>query len=216
MPADAHHRSHVVTGHTEVGRRQLGTLDEQAHRVVPHRLVDRGVLGGQRQRRHPIERLPGNTEPFPAGGQHAKVRARREQVPTESGRWADDLFTVVEDEQDTLGADVLSHRPNQRRAGDTSDREALRQLVDEHVSVANCTEFSNSETIGELTEKLFGDAHRQPRLACSPGTRQRDEAVLVEQIQDLAQFVGPTDEARQLCRQVIVRALDRPQPWELP
>ena len=215
MAADAHHRAHVVTGHTEVGRRQLGTLDEQAHRVVPHRLVDRGVLVGQRQRRHPIERLPGNTEPFPAGGQHAKVRARRQQVPTESGRWADDLFTVVEDEQDTLGADVLGHRPNQRRSGDAGHSEALCELVDQHVSIANGTEFGHSQTIGKLTEKLFGDPHRQPRLACSPGSGQRDQAVLVEQIQDLAQFVGPTDEARQLRRQVIVGAFHRAQTWEL-
>ncbi len=207
-PADAHHRVDVVRGHRELGRCQLGTFDEQADRIVPVRLLDRGLDVGQRQRRHPVERFAGDTEPFPAGGQHAEVRAGGQQISTECRGGTDDLFAVVEHEQHPLSADVLGHRANQRGSSDPRDGETLRDLVDEHVGIANRTEFGHAKTVGEVAEEFLGDAHRQPRLARSPGSGQRHQPMLVEQTHHVAQFACSTDEARQLRREVIVRPLD--------
>ena len=183
---------------------------------MPIRLLDRRIFLGQRQRGHPVERFARDAESFPARGEHTEVRARREQVPTEVRRRADDLFAVVEDEQDSLGADVLGHRSNQRCPGDPGDCETLRDLVDEYVSIANGRKFGDAKTIGEVTEEFFGDAHRQPRLAGTSCARQRHQSMLVEQIHHVAQFAGATDETRQLRREVIVRTLDGSQTRKLP
>ena len=215
MAADAHHRSYVVRRHGERRRRQLRPFGEQADSVVPIRLIDRGILVWQRQGRHPVERFTCDTEPFPARGQHAEVRARRQQVPAESRRRVDDLFAVVEDQHDPLGTDVLGHRANQWCPGHPGHGEALRDLVDQHVTIANGAQFGDAKPVWEVTEEFFGHAHRQPRLAGSPRARQRHQPVLVEQTDDLAQLTGSTDETRQLRREVVVRTLHGSQTREL-
>ena len=113
---------------SEAGRDGARPLDEQ---------LDRRTLPvvGQRQRRHHVDVLAGEPEPFPARGHHAHVRARRQHALGQRGHGVEHVLAVVEQQHEVAVAHHVRDPPDQRRPGTGVDAERRGHDVDRGVDV---------------------------------------------------------------------------------
>ena len=92
---------------------------EQTPRSRGQKLVRRGIAAGQRKRRHGHFPLPADAQGGAAGGQHGRPR-RLSRDLRDLRRGIDDLFDIVQDEQQVL-------RP--QKAGDLAPLILSRELA---------------------------------------------------------------------------------------
>ena len=208
VATDRHHVTDVVDGQLEGVVGEPGAVDEEPDRVEGDGGTGVDVGVGQRERRDPVDDFAGDTEALAAGGEHVEVRAPGEQVAAQRGDRFDDLFAVVEHEQDTLGADRLGEGDEKWFAADRCDSESLGDLLDEDVDVADGAEFRHAEAVGEVGHHPFGDANGETGLAGAAGSGQGDRPVLAHEVADVGDLAAAADEAGELDRKCVVGTFD--------
>ena len=211
VATDRHDVGDVVGGDLEGQVGEAGSFGEQPDGVVGHGGGGFDVGVGHRERRHPVHHFAGDAEALAAGGEHGELRASREEFAAESGDGVDDLFAVVEHEQDPLGADRFGEGDLEWLPADRSDTEELCDLLDEHTAVDDGAEFGHAEPVGEVGDHPFGDADREAGLAGAARAGQRDHPVLAHEVGDIGDLAAAADEARELDRERVLRPLDGAQ-----
>jgi hypothetical protein len=114
--AQRRHRRGVGVGQRKARRGVRGTVDEQAHGVVPGSggRPGRCLPAGNGQRLDLVADLAGDAEDLPAGGQHPQLVTSRQQVRDDRSGLGDHVLAVV-DQQQTLQlagcvAEAVPHR----------------------------------------------------------------------------------------------------------
>ena len=184
-----------------------GPVREQRHRLRPRRL-SQVVQIWQGQRRQPVPGLTGHPQRLPAGGQHPHIITSRQQPRTQRRGRADHVLAVVQQQQHLLAG----QRPRQRLGRRQSRLLAHPQRRGHHrrhlSGVRHRCQLHQPCPIGELACHLPGHLHGQPGLARSARPGQRHQPVIRKQARDLAQRLGPADEAGQRGREAM-HAADR-------
>ncbi len=184
-------------------------VDEQAGRCIGGLA---GLVDGERTDR--VFLLAGQVERSPAGDDEARPRRRSKQRRDVTGG-ADDLFEVVEDEQqrppgqepgERLGGGALDsveqaersgdRRPDDGRVGDGLEGDEPRAVRD---------------GAGAISSQLDGEAG----LADATRSGQGDQAVRVEEATKLVELPRPADEAGQSLREVAGRRVRDPERREV-
>ena len=197
-----------VRVHLEAGAHGGGPVGEQPHRREGQRLLGRRVRRRQAERGDRGQRLAGDRERLPAGGQDAQLRAAGQQLGRGAGGGLDQVLAVVQHDQrapvgeqvDEQGQRVGLARllPAQRVGQPDRAEHGLRDLR----GVADRGQLGQPGAAGEPVQHPDRGLGGQPGLAGAAGADQRDQPVPVEQRGDRGQVVVPADEAGELGRHV--------------
>ncbi len=198
--ADPQHRRGGVGVEGEPGRHVGGPVGEQPHRRVRGRRLRcaRRVRDGQAADR--AQRLTGEAQRLPAGGQHPQPGSGGEQPGGQPGRVVDDVLAVVEHQQQAP-AGQRRHQPV--GAGRRGPPGAAQPGV---AQVQRGQHRRRDRRAGRHRGQLH-QAHRpvvpgrrgggQPGLAGAAGPVQRHQPRRGEQLLDAPQLPFPADEAGQ-------------------
>ena len=167
-----------------------------------------GIRRRERERRHAVHDLAGDRQPFTTGRDDVQIRARDQQVTTQRRNVFDDLFAVVEDQQDPTFADRLPDGRGQRDIGHRGDIEAFGHLVLEDVLVQERCQLHETKPIRERTHEAIGHLESETSLARPTGSGQGDESVFTEQRLHIGDLLLAADEAGELSRECVTRPLE--------
>ena len=109
-------------------------------------------------------------------------------------RGLDDLLEVVDEGEQPLVRHVL----DQSVVG--ADRVSDRAL--DESGIAECLQRNPEDPVWELLDRLGRELERQPGLAASAGARERDQAMLANELTRLLELALPPDERIRLDREV--------------
>ena len=168
------------------------TLDEE----------DRGIVVGQRLDRVPVLRV--DVQRLAARDEDHGVRR-----PCEEGRdrrgGLDDLLEVVDEDEQPLVRHVLeqpvvgAHRGSDRPLDESRIAESLQR--------------NPEDPVGEVLDRFGRELEREPRLAATAGPREREQAMLADELTGLRELPLPPDERIRLDREV--RPIERLQRREV-
>ena len=185
----------------EVGHAVAARSEEQRDRIS--RLADRRARR-DRQRRHRVDDLAGHVQRRPAGGQHRRSRATRQQPLGRGVRPGEHVLGVVEHDGERRRSPMCS----QSRSVPASNRTDRRHT--EHAGhrrrhpLPSCTR----RQLDEPRRRRRGRRRRrrlegEAGLADAPDAGQRDQAVRLQQRGDLRQLDGTAHEAGEIEREVV-------------
>ncbi len=108
-PTDFGHGRGIPVGDAKGRLRRDRALDEQVHRFELHQGLggDCPAVIGDRERRHRIVRLARDVQRLAAGRQDLQTRARLQHLLRELGAGVDQVFAIVEDEQQSPVLDAF-------------------------------------------------------------------------------------------------------------
>ena len=184
-------------------------VDEQPDRLVPLDSVwsghPVGIGGGERW--DEPRGLAGDVQGLPAGRQDAKPRRSTQQGLRQVGHVVDDVFAVVEHEQELLVLKVIRERLLQRPRRLFLDLERERHGTLDLRPVGQGREIDQPDAIGELFDEIGGNLEGQPGLARTARARDGDQMVVMEPTLDLLDLALPPDEAGELDGQVVLEGV---------
>jgi hypothetical protein len=118
-------------------------------------------------------------------------------------RGGDDLFEVVEDEENLFGAKLGGQSIVERFVAWRVHAQVLGDRGGHEPGFAHGGERDERDPVGEVATDLFGDAQRQPRFADAPGAGKGEQAHVVppQQRHHLGNLALPPDQRRERKRQ---------------
>ncbi len=119
------------------------------------------------------------------------------------------MLAVVEDDQRLPAREARRNRIHERTTRLLArSKRACDRRRDEHLVVERCqVDEPHAQWVSD--DSLGSDAEGEAGLSAASGAGERDEAVLVQQAVQLGAFALTSDEAAQLERQVVPRAVPR-------
>ena len=139
--------------------------------------------------------------------------ARRRSAMTGAG--VDDLLEVVEDEQHLALRQPLHELVARRLRRGLGKAERRRDPRRNEGRIADRLERDEPCPVVVLVGDVGGELERQPGLARPARTGQREQPRLRQQLAGLLQLRVPADEARELRREVVGPAVERPDRREV-
>ena len=112
------------------------------------------------------------------------------------------MFTVVEDDQQTLVMQTLCQRIV-GRIGSAHQTERNGQPVRQQRRVGECRQFGQPDSVGIGVQHVRGGLYRQARLTGARAACDGQQTCGAQQALYLRQLLLSSDKCRQLCRQVI-------------
>ena len=210
---DLHYGRPVCVGDPQTWAYRRRALHEQFDRLVASPGCIRHAGVGDRQGWNRILLLPGQPQWDPARDEHGEVRRRVEQRPDRRTR-LDQLFEVVQHEQEIVVSEVFDHGVGQISTGHRPNPQGPGDLGRHERRIAHRTEIDEEHSVGMTIEPFPGDLEREPGLARAAGTRQREQPGAVQQAVDLHDLGRPADEGRTQRGQVRPPRIERPQRGE--
>ena len=203
--ADVHDGGHALRRELEIGLRGAGPVDEQAHRVVRHRLVDRGLAGscGARhaERRQRPGHLAGHAEGLTTRRQDLQVWARVQQRRREFRAGVDQVLAVVEDDQRPGSAQPAPERVDRRDARGCRDAGRRTDGGCDEAGVFDRRQVGPDDLMVHSELGVGSDTQRESRLPHAADPGDRDEAVLADELADSRQGSALTHERGARLRQ---------------
>ena len=135
--------------------------------------LDRGAVGGERG--DAIDMFIGHAQRLATGRQDLQVPAATDQLLNEDGDLADEVFAVVDHQQDTAIADPVHDSVEQRLLAERDKRQRRRDRVDDCACVGHRSEIDKEHAPVELGHVAVAELDRRPRLADTTGARERDD-----------------------------------------
>ena len=154
---------------------RAGPLHEQLGGRIREDLIRGRVLGGSRERPHVDLDLVGDGERFAAGGQDRDVGAAAQDVVGQSRGRIDDVFAVVEEEQQPpVGEVAVEPLADVTLGGGTVHRHAerVRDRDRNLISRVHRRQPYPEGTVREVRQRLDGEREREGSLA---GATRPDE-----------------------------------------
>ena len=198
------HGGPVVRGYLE-GRAGLScTFDEQGDGLGLGDAVRRQLLlvVRYRERTHLDDRFPCDPEGLPARGEDPHRRRLTENRIGEHRTGVEQVLTVVENEQQPLGGDVLDqpgHRPPTRLIAKT---ERGHDRLGDELWIPQAGELHQPDAIRNPAIQIGCRPQRQARFADATGTDEGHHTRAGQGRLDLLELVATADEACQLRRHV--------------
>ena len=176
----------VVAGHVDAGTHGRGTVVEQLDR--------RPVVGhAERVDRHDV--LAGNAEAVPARRQHDSVGGPGQDQLDQLGGGIEHVLAVVQHQQRRRPAQVLDDPGRQVTAGAIVEAERRRHRPDHRLRASDRRQLAEHDTSGEAIGDGRRRVQRQPGLADSTRSGERDEPGPAEQLDGRASSSArPTNE----------------------
>jgi hypothetical protein len=114
------------------------------------------------------------------------------------------VLAVVEEQERLHRAQSVRERFDQVPALFLADAKSSRGGVRDEILGCDRSELDQPDAVGEVAEKFPGDFECEPRLAAPARAHERDESVAFEHAcLEVAALAVASDEARDLCRQVV-------------
>ncbi len=221
----------VLVGDAETRADRDGTLDEQADRGV---LAERGQVDGPRSATevHPLQAgllarvgrrrqardlvllLARDVQHGAAGDDRLDLGCRPQQVGDDRGG-RDDLFEVVEDQQQTLVPEPVGQRLVDRSRGALRDAEGAGDPRRDEHGIADGLEGNEEDAVREVVRCPGRQLERQPRLAGPARAGERQQPGRGEQAGRRLELGVAPDERRQLGRQVVRPGIERSEGREV-
>ena len=173
----------------------------------------RARVGRGRQARDRILLLARDVEDGPAGDDDLDRRGAAQELGDHRRR-GEDLLEVVEDEQQALVGEPFGEGVVDRACRALGDADRARDPRRDEHRVADRLERDEEHAVGEVVRGAGGQLQRQPGLARPARAGQRQETGRGQQAGRLVQLRVPTDERRELGRQVVRVRIERPEGRE--
>ena len=182
-----------------------GPLDEKPDGLKPRQLVGVSVvsLRGDRHRRHPVDRFPLDPQRFPARDQDPEAGARVQQPHRQRSRRVADMLAVVEHEQLLAVGQAVGDRVDEFDTCGFGDAESVGQRPYHLGGIGHRGQLRQPHTIARLADGGLRRPQGQSGLAHAAGAGEGDESGARQEPGDLAELLLPTDERRELGRQVV-------------
>jgi len=197
MPANGRDRANIALGQGEAGNDRLGPCREELHR---RRLVEIRICAGtfgarQGQWRYWNFVFTREAEPHPARDQHLQVRTRAKEM-SEERRGLDDLLEVVKHEQDAPVAQVRPQPVDQRFGSGLTKTNGLGDGGSHQVRVRDRGQINERDAVWEVISSRRGNSQRQPGLAHTTRTGQREERNILtpQELAHCCQLALPANE----------------------
>lgn len=178
-------------------------------RAASYAAIDSGVASlcasGHRQRRYAVGLLAGDAQPLAAGREDGEACASSQQRLRQLRAWLDEVFGIVEDEQERARREVLHDRIDQSRTRLFLDAEDAGDGLRQQRRVAQGGKLDEPRAVGVGVGPLPGELDRQAGLAASARARQGEEPRTTQQLRELGDLILAADEAREVVRQVVLR-----------
>ena len=195
-------RRRILRGNREAGLDRGRAVGEQPHRLGVDDRVQVGADTGQHQRRDQNQPLPLDPQALPAGRQDHQPAARPLQHPGQRRRSGQQMFTVIEHQQQLLVAQELHQRLAGGLPGRGTHREHRSDRIIQADRIADRGQLAQPRASGKSRLHLLGDLHREAGLAHPAHTGQRHHPRLAQRSHGPLQLPGPADERTHRQRQI--------------
>ena len=194
MLTDRPDRAEILVTRVERTVRRSGAVDEQLARLA---------VGFER--RNDPDLLTGNPEWLAARGEHSGRRASRGHRSHHRGGRVEDVFAVVDDQQESTPAEQVEMCVLQRQSRLRLHRQARGHRSNDSVGVGHGSQLDNPRAVRSRFRGKGCNLDGEARLAHAAGACERHQLV-VSQVGDPALQIGDsTDERRRGDRQVPLR-----------
>lgn len=157
----------VRFGHGKPGLNQTGPVDKQTHRLALRHGIGRERLSRvrQRQRGDAPDGFSIHAERFPAGHQDVQPRRRAQQRLDQRRTGGDQVLTVIEQQQELPGTEVVRQRFDQRSDLPLSNVQHRCHRLHDERRLRQGRQIHGPDAVTELIAQTRRDLKRQPRLA---------------------------------------------------
>ena len=184
----------VVVEH-EVRLGGLGPLGEQADGGdLPERVEPFLAARRHRERRHRPHDLTGDAEGLTAGGQHVHARAPPQQQLDELAGRVQDVFAVVEHQQEVLRRQQLGDGVGEGPVGALLHVEGVGDGGGDRALLAHRSQLDEADPLRVRGRDGGGQPVGQAGLAHTAGPEEGEDAAGVEEAQGQLEVALPTDE----------------------
>ncbi len=199
--ADLRDRAERRLVQLEIATHDLRTLDEEAHRIGPCKLVQPRVSIRKAQRRDFQDALSRNAEGLAAGGEQPNVETRREERDCELTRGSSEVLAVVENEQELASAQVALEEAERRSRLSLELRaphaHSFGDGLRHSCRVADRRQLDEPRAVCVLVNSSSGSLDRKARLAHAARAGERHQPVFDEAVAHEPAFVLAADETRE-------------------
>ena len=150
---------------------------------------------GHTQGREWQERFSVDGKCFSAGSEQAQVWAGAEQCFGEVGAGVDEVFAVVEDQQQGLRPQGIDQRLAQRFLPLFAQAQHHGNFLFDQATLGERGKFDDPDAVLELLDDLGGGLQSQSRFACPAGSGECQQAVVGEQLFGVGDLVFSSDKA---------------------
>ena len=166
----------------EARLRPAGSVGEQRHRLGFLAGLARSAPGfpgrvGQGQRPQPVPCLPGDTQRFPAGGQHPHVVGAEQQPAAHLRGRADHLLAVVQHQQQLPSGQRAGQRVGRRYHGQVMDAQRRGHRGRHRFRSRTAASSASQHPVGEAAGHPLGHLACEPRLPGTTRPGQRHQPV---------------------------------------
>jgi hypothetical protein len=172
------------------------------------------VVGPHVEGRDAVDQFARNPQCLAAGGEHAQMRAIAQQVAGDFGTGSNQVFAVVDNEQQLARAEHLQQDVENALAAHLRDPEGLGDGAGDLARVGERGQLDQGDTVAECAavDLLVGKVEGQAGLARSARAGDGHQRHFGQPVRQLVELVLATDKAVELARQVInVRLLGKLQ-----
>ena len=201
-PTDLNHRAHIAVREHEISFGGPRPITEQLDRLGRGSRVEIRPLARRAERGHHQVALPVDAEALAAGGQHHQPRARTLQDLDQVPHLAQEMLTVVQDQQELLRSQELDKRVDQALPGTSGNTEHRRDRPSHPLGVSHRRQLHKPGPLPEPGQRLGRHLQRQARLAHSADPGQRHHPGLPQRFADPVELPLATNERAHLQRQV--------------
>ncbi len=212
MSADLHHGCDVAGVDREAVTHRRGSFGEKPHRRGCLRFVGRGVRCGEREGLDPPYLFAVEAKRLTTRHQHMYVGAVGHNRVDEICGGVQHVFAVVQHDQHASVGQIVDERVG--GCGRRADRGS--HGLEHFFAVRDRRQFDQPAAVGEPGRERGRDPKREPRLADTAHTGQRDQPLAFGQLHQCGHVVGATDQLRAHGRQVRRHRIHRPQRREHP
>ncbi len=204
----------------QYGRERLageGDVEATRDRQEPHGIGISYVfdlfrcVGGQTKRRRRPTLLALNAERFSARRHDPHRRAHVEQHIDQPSRRVQEMFAVVEHQQQPARPDRVTQHIHQRPRWPFRNSQRRRDRARNQGWIANRRKRDKPRAIREPIHHISRKLHHEARLAHATDPRDRHEPMRLEQTRQPRQLARASDQRRALRRQVAGERVERPQ-----
>ena len=175
VAADVGYRATVPRVELERRQHRTGAFGEQAHgRISRISGIGVGLVRlGYPERRYRVDDLTGDPQRLATRGQQLHPGRPTQQLLGQCGAGADQMFAIVEHEEQSLVGSPLQDDVDEGTARFLRDAQYLRDCVRHREMVRDRREFDEPHTVRVVVEHVGGKLQREPSLADAPCAHER-------------------------------------------
>jgi hypothetical protein len=187
----------------EVAEHGGRAVTEEDHRVGAGDRVGRVVARRDGQRAGAEDPLAWDPQRLAACREQAQLRAGAQEVLGKPGTGVDEVFAIVEHEQQLRLSQALQDVPEQAAVRPLAHTENTGNRLQDQLRIEHRRQIDHPGAIPDLLGHSCGDLDRQPGLSGPAGPRQGDETGAAEQRREFLELPLASNKAGELGQQIV-------------